>query len=315
MRPSSITVVICAYTLARWELLKASIESVLAQKLQPGDLLVVVDHNPELRNRLTEAYPSLRVVDNEHTPGLSGARNSGLDLARGEIVAFLDDDAQATPDWLEELMRGFDDPAVQGVGGLIEAWWDTGRPRWFPDEFDWVVGCTYRGMPSTVAEIRNPIGANMAFRRELVARIGGFNESIGRTRSMPLGGEETELSIRAARSEGGARFLYWPRAAVCHHVPAARGTWRYFVRRCYAEGVSKAAICRVVGSTAGLASERGYATRTLPRGMTRGIRDATRGDWWGLARAFAISLGLVVTALGYVLGSTITQHPATLPTR
>lgn len=83
------------------------------------------------------------------------------------------------------------------------------------------------------------------------------------------------------------------------------------MRRSLAEGVSKAAICRVVGSTAGPESERGYGTWTLRRGLASRIRDASRGDWWGWARAFGVSLGLVVTTFGYVLGSTINPRPAT----
>ena len=77
--------------------------------------------------------------------GISGARNSGIAAARGAIIAFLDDDAIAAPDWLEQLLAGYSSPNVLGVGGAIEPQWQGGRPRWFPPEFDWVVGCTYLG--------------------------------------------------------------------------------------------------------------------------------------------------------------------------
>jgi glycosyltransferase involved in cell wall biosynthesis len=296
-------VVICAYTLARWELLQGSIDSVVGQTIGPVDLVVVSDHNVELHARLGSAYPGLRVIENSNARGLSGARNTGLAAATGEIVAFLDDDAAANPDWLEALIGGYDNAAVQGVGGSIEPVWAAGRPRWFPTEFDWVVGCTYRGLPRGVAMVRNPIGANMSFRKRLFDAVGGFRDGLGRIGETPVGGEETELCIRAVRRDPDARFLYQPNAVVHHHVPAGRGTWRYFVRRCFAEGRSKAAITRSVGRGAGLASERGYTARTLPAGVFDGLASVLRGDVWGAARAVAIVVGLTVTTAGYVFGS------------
>lgn len=303
MTPPRVTVVVCAYTLARWELLKSSIDSVLGQTIEPIELVVVSDHNPELYGRLRSAYPGLRVIENSNARGLSGARNAGLAAAAAEVVAFLDDDAAANPDWLEQLIQGYDLAEVQGVGGSIEPLWAVGRPRWFPTEFDWVVGCTYRGLPRHVAMVRNPIGANMSFRKRLFDSVGGFRDGLGRIGETPVGGEETELCIRAVQHDPGARFLYQPQAMVRHHVSASRGTWRYFMRRCFAEGLSKAAITRSVGRGTGLASERGYATRTLPAGVIKGLGNALRGDLWSAARAFAIIAGLSVTTAGYVIGS------------
>lgn len=313
MTQHRVTVVICAYTLARWRLLQDSIESVLRQAFTPVETVVVIDHNTELFELVRTTFPALRVVENEHPAGLSGARNTGLAVATGDIVAFLDDDAAAASDWLEELIRGYQDPVVQGVGGSIEAVWAAGRPRWFPPEFDWVVGCTYRGLPLGVATVRNPIGANMSFRRQLFETIGAFRDGLGRIGETPVGGEETELCIRAVQRDPTALFLYHPRAIVRHHVPASRGTWRYFVRRCYAEGLSKAAITRSVGRGAGLSSERGYATRTLPAGVLNGIRDAARGDTKGALRALAIIAGLATTTAGYLIGSLSTRSDVTAP--
>jgi hypothetical protein len=188
------------------------------------------------------------------------------------------------------------------VGGSIVPVWAGGRPRWFPEEFAWVVGCTYRGQPRTESEVRNLIGANMSFRRALFARIGGFQARLGRVGDRPVGGEETELCIRAAAVDPTARFILRPQAVVRHHVPMERATLGYFIRRCFAEGLSKAVITRVAGQTAALASERGYATRTLPVGVLHGLHDALRGDPWGVARAAAIIGGLAWTTAGYGVG-------------
>ncbi|MDX6197452.1 MAG: hypothetical protein QOJ79_603, partial [Actinomycetota bacterium] len=79
-------------------------------------------------------------------------------------------------------------------------------------------------------------------------------------------------------------------------------TWRYFRRRCYAEGISKAVVAGLTGSDAALASERTYVRRTLPAGVARGLAAAVRGDVSGLVRAAAIVAGLVVTSAGYLRG-------------
>jgi glycosyltransferase involved in cell wall biosynthesis len=300
-RPDA-SVVVCAYTEARWDALDAAVQALAHQTLPPGEVIVVVDHNDALLVRAADALASARVLPNEERPGLSGARNTGVRHATGRIVAFLDDDALPDAAWLERLTAAFDDSAVVGAGGLATPEWVDGpRPRWLPPEMYWVVGCSYVGLPTEVAEIRNPIGANMAFRREALGDAGGFVEGIGRVGTVPLGCEETELAIRIRRMTGGV-VLHLPAARVSHRVTASRVTWRYFLSRCWSEGLSKALVARHAGAQAALASERAYALRTLPRGVARGVRDAIRGDTAGLARAAAIVTGLVVTTAGYLRG-------------
>lgn len=298
----SISVVICAYTEARWHDLVAAVESVTRQTTPPLEVIVVVDHNPALLKRVHAALPNTLALANHEATGLSGARNSGVASARGDVIAFLDDDAVAAPDWLEQLGSAYLDGRVLGVGGEIEPVWDTGRPRWFPLEFGWVVGCTFRGLPERTGVVRNPIGANMSFRRELFETVGGFRSGFGRVGTRPAGCEETEWCIRAQRGRANAVMLYEPRARVAHRVTADRARWGYFVSRCYAEGASKALVADVAGRRDALASERGYVVRTLPRGVARGIVDSGRGDPAGLARAGAIVAGLTVTATGYLVG-------------
>jgi GT2 family glycosyltransferase len=298
-----VSVVICAYADARWDPLVAAVEALTQQTRSPREVIVVVDHNDALLVRAGDALASARVLPNEERPGLSGARNTGVRHATGAIVAFLDDDALPDPAWLEALAAPFGDPAVVGAGGLaVPEWVDGPRPRWLPPEMYWVVGCSYVGLPTEVAEIRNPIGANMAFRREALWDAGGFVEGIGRIGTVPLGCEETELAIRIRRRTGGV-VLHLPDARVSHRVTASRVTWRYFLSRCWSEGLSKALVARHAGSQAALASERAYAFRTLPLGLARGLRDAIGGDAAGLARAAAIVTGLVVTTTGYLRGA------------
>ncbi|MFN8525914.1 MAG: glycosyltransferase family 2 protein [Chloroflexota bacterium] len=297
----AVSVIICAYTDERWDAILAAVESVRRQTRPAHSILLVVDHNPGLFERLRAALPDVHVVQNAQQRGLSGARNTGIGAATGDVIAFLDDDAAADEDWLERLGAGYADPRVIGVGGAPLPRWLAGRPRWFPDEFGWVVGCAYRGLPDRAAPVRNFIGANMSFRREVFEVIGGFASGVGRVGANTVSCEDTELCIRVAQTWPDRVLLYEPAAMVRHLVPASRGTWRYFARRCFGEGKDKATVAAMVGARDGLASEWRHTLVTLPRGAARGVLDALGGDVSGLGRMGAICGGLGLATAGYVL--------------
>jgi glucosyl-dolichyl phosphate glucuronosyltransferase len=287
----------------------AAIESVQQQTLPPAEIIIVIDHNPSLLKRMREHVPEVVVVENAEACGLRGARNSGVALAQSQVIAFLDDDAVATQDWLKFLCEGYADPQVLGTGGAVTPSWVDNKPAWLPEEFYWVVGCSYRGMPENDAPIRNPIGANMAFRREVFDTVGDFHSQIVHLGPRHAGGcEETELCIRARQHWPQGVFLYRPQANVFHRVPGNRTCWHYFCSRCYVEGLAKAAIAQHVGAKDGLASERDYTLRTLPQGIVCGLTDALfHHELTGLARAATIVVGLAVTTAGYLVGSIFLQ--------
>ncbi len=295
--PRTLTVVICAYTLDRWDDIVAAVASLQAQTLPPHEIVLVSDHNDDLLDRARTAFPDVRCLASDGPQGLSGARNTGVAAATGDVVAFLDDDAAADRDWAKRLLDAFE-PGVIGVGGGVLPNWRAPRPSWFPDEFLWVVGCSYAGLPAGRAEIRNPIGANMAFRRDVFTAAGGFDPTMGRLGKDAAGCEETEFAIRA-RSVAGGRVLLEPDAAVAHTVTPDRVTRRYFRRRCRAEGRSKALVSRIAGSDEALSTERTYVLRTLPRGVLRGLAGPLRGDLAGPGRAYAIVEGTLLTAASY----------------
>jgi glucosyl-dolichyl phosphate glucuronosyltransferase len=290
-----VSVVICTHDAARWGQLQATLASLDGQHRQPAETVVVVDHNRPLFGRAREELAGLVVVENSGVRGLGGARNSGIRASSGSVVAFLDDDVVASPEWLRRLSEPYSDPDVAGVGGSAEPLWEGGRPPWFPIEFDWVVGCTYRGMPEAPHQVRNLMGCNMSYRRDVLDALGGFR--------LGYGCDETELCIRLRQRWPGRRLVYVPEGRILHRVPADRGRLGYFFSRCYFEGGSKAVVSKLVGARAGLSSERRYAQETLPDGVRRGVGDFVReGDTHGLARAAAIVAGLATTTLGYVAG-------------
>jgi O-antigen biosynthesis protein len=296
------SVVICAYTERRWEDIVAAVASIRAQTRPPVRTILVVDHNPSLLARACAAFPELVVIRNSGPRGLSGARNTGVSHAIGDVVAFLDDDAWAQPDWLERLAAGYRNPSVVGVGGTVRPVWPGQRPPWLPPEFDWVVGCTFVGMPTAPAPVRNLIGANMSFRREALDTVGGFTDGLGRVGTRPLGCEETELGIRLRQWRTDVQLLYEPAAVVHHRVTSERVAWAYFCSRCYAEGVSKAMVSRLVGARDALETERRYVRSVLPRAMVRGLYPRRRDRALGITGVGAIMAGLLLTTTGYVRG-------------
>ena len=298
--PPTISVVICAFTLDRLQVLGEAVDSLRAQTLPPHEVVLVIDHAPELLEEVRGRWPDLKIVPNREKQGLSGARNTGVAEATGEVVAFLDDDAIADHDWLRRLADAYADPKVLGAGGTVRPRWVEGQPSWFPPEFDWVVGCTHSGMPRQLEPVRNLVGANMSFRRAPLLEVGGFSHDLGRVGTLPVGCEETDLSIRVHQRWPEAEILYDPAAEVEHVVPATRGKVRYFVDRCRAEGRSKAVLTGMVGSDDGLSSERSYVRRTLPLGVLRGLGGALRGDPGGLGRATMIFVGLAATTVDYL---------------
>ena len=302
----------CARTLKTDGMTSWPVESIEAQPLTPADIILVIDHNDDLFER-AQSLRGVTAVRNTRTPGASGSRNSGVEAARGSIVAFLDDDAIASPDWLELLAKAYEQPNVAGVGGSIEPGWPAEAPGWFPEEFNWVVGATYVGWRTTPGPVRNLIGANMSVRRDVWERIGGFKEGFGlvANASKATGnrsqrsswGEENEFCIRVTQANPQFQWIYEPRAHVRHRVQDNRCTWRYFVSRAREEGIAKADLASAVGRDRALGTERSYATKTLPAGVFKGVRDAIENrNVDGLKRAGAIVVGFSMTTFGFLEG-------------
>ncbi|MEU8614809.1 glycosyltransferase, partial [Actinoplanes sp. NPDC048791] len=270
-----VSVVIPTHTERRWQSLVRTVRSARTQRHTPAEVVVVVDHNPALFRRVRRELPGITVLENAYARGASGTRNTGAFHTGTPLIAFLDDDTVACPQWLELLVEPLAaDPTVVGAGGGIDPAWEGPKPNWMPEEFLWAVGGSYAGMPTTTAPVRNVWSASMIVRRDTFLSVGGFRTGFGKLGSQNRP-EDTELCLRMSALAGG-RWMYVPAALIRHEVPASSSTFGFFLRRCYAEGRGKVAMAGLLDGSQSLGSERDYL-RSLPRAVVRNLVAATRG--------------------------------------
>jgi len=298
-----VSVIICTYSMARIKDLLDAVESLYNQTYEPIEIIVVVDHNPGLFEKLKRILgDKVRLFHNQEVRGLSGSRNFGIERAMGDFIAFLDDDAVACEDWIEQLLVPFKDHRVAAVGGLTLPRWEEKPPSWLPAEFLWVMGCTYQGHIDSIGKVRNVFGGNSCFRKSCMEQVGKFLPSIGRIGNKMLTGEETEYCMRIWQMLPDHQILFNPKARIYHKVPRQRTNLKYFIRRTYGSGYSLAFIHRL-RKNFGKKTESNFlhhlASKFLPRAVKLLSRDfaAATGQ---LAVAF---LGVFCTGLGYLVGS------------
>lgn len=308
---NSVSVVVPSWSWDRRDQLARCLRGIERQTLAPSETIVVIDHNTRLLEWTRESFPGSEVIANRHQRGVVGARNTGVEVARGDVVVLTDDDTEAEPTWIELLDSCFADHDVVGVTGELVPDWAGPQPKWFPSEFYWVFGCSYTGLPTEVAPVRNPIAANMAVRSRQLREIGGFREGVAPReisyRGVVIAGghalEDTELGIRIGQRWPEMSWLYQPHATVRHAVTEEQASLGYLMRRSFEEGSSKANLAGEMGAQSGLSSERRYVSVVLPLGVARGIRQSLRGDRHGVLRSLAILAGLLSSGVGFLVGA------------
>ena len=275
----TVTVVICAYTEQRWDQLVRAVESARTQSRPPIEVIVSIDHNPVLYERSAQQWKGtagtsvpVTVVANRFAGRLGSARTTAAEVASGDILAFLDDDAEARPDWLETLVAPYGQSDVVAVGGAPVPRWETGCPAWFAPELFWVFGCVYLGMPTALAPARHLIGANMSVRRSALEAVGGFHSD---------NHDDMDMCHRVADAFPDSRILFEPAAIVDHWVGRERTTWAYFWRRCFFVNRGKVEAFRSMGSAGNWEAEIDFVRTRLPASVRRAGRDLIAGDLWG----------------------------------
>jgi len=293
-----VSVVVSTYSEDKLDCVLDCVESLGRQSVLPYEVILVVDPRP----RLAEFYEA-RLLDHVRVVmssgfGLSNARNAGVKSARGDVVAFIDDDAVADGNWLRNLVQSYDDLEVLGVGGYACPVWEGGSPTWFPEELNWIVGCSYKGLPEHKVSIRNPIGCNMSFRRSVFDTVGYFRTDVGRFAGMLLAGEEPELSMRILKKFPRSRIVYEPSAVVFHKVPRGRRKLAYFVRRSFYQGISIALFMpRETTVREGLSTENEYLRYLIEVAVPSRVKRAYRLE--NLLQLVILSLSTCAVLLGF----------------
>ena len=239
-----LTIIISTYN--RAESLIRTLESVTKQSADPSTWECVVVNNASTDNT-AERFTSfasnhnninLRMVD-EQKQGLSHARNKGISVAKGQFVAFIDDDETISEDFVEAYISIFDGGYAFVAMGPVHPIYEVKRPKWMSKYTEQMIANPiYLGdRPYTISSKITPAGGNMAFSKELFTFYNGFDTDLGRNGKELTGGEETEL-FRRIRSLG-ERVFYVPKAVVYHHIGADKLTPEYFDKLSYGVGCSK----------------------------------------------------------------------------
>ena len=245
MPDPAISVVICTYNRAKH--LYCALRSISEQTCPVGRFeVIVVDNNSkdetrEVVVRFQNQLPNLFYVLEEEQ-GLSVARNRSLKEARAPLVAFLDDDARAEPDWLDKMVAAFETvtPKPTVVGGRVWLdWGDEGKgPKWLPQRYLSLYSYLDHGNSARFLSRKDYlVGANIAFRRHKLLELGGFDTHLGRKGTVLLSGEET--AVIAKCHDADQPVYYEPDAVVWHTVQGERQRRRWLLRRMFWDGASQ----------------------------------------------------------------------------
>jgi glycosyltransferase involved in cell wall biosynthesis len=251
-----VTLLIATYK--RAALLDETLARIARMQVSPSlrwDAIVIDNNSADATRSVVErhipAFPVRLRYLFERRQGRSCALNAGILEARGSALAFTDDDVRVTDGWLDAATGPLLGPesSVVYTGGPVRPIWGAAPPDWLDltrGDLWGTIAIQNHGDTPFVYEERQkvPLGANVAFRRDVFERIGGFRTDLGRSQGrLVLGQELPELLLRVR--EAGLRGLYVPGMEVHHHVPAVRLTRQYFRRWWFGKGVSRSALERL----------------------------------------------------------------------
>ncbi|MEM6256158.1 MAG: glycosyltransferase family 2 protein [Cyanobacteria bacterium P01_D01_bin.156] len=274
MAELSISAIICTHN--RDEYLGAAIDSLLTQSLENIEILVVDNASTDTTSEVVQqrlSDPRLRYVY-EPVLGLSSARNTGAKTATGDVLAYLDDDAEASPQWLAELLEVYQkNPKVAIAGGKVTLLWPPGveqPPAWLSQDLSSGLGAYDLG--KQVRFIKNPSltprGLNYSLRKTFLDSVGGFDINLGRVGKNLLSNEELHMTQVALKR--GWQVLYVPNAKVAHNVSLARLKPSWFLSRSWWQGVSECYREQVSGC-AGIIQLQ-WGSERLVRGFYKAIK-------------------------------------------
>lgn len=298
-----LSVIVTSYSKHRLPDVFDLLGSLKAQTYPHLEVLFVGERTPQLCQRVREyaerqGMANVIALLNDGEPGLSAARNVAIPQAKGELVAFVDDDVVSFPDWAEAVVRAFADESVIGITGPALPLWQDPDMAWFPEELYWVISCTAWSGWEQEREVRNAWGMNMAFRKEAFQAAGLFDNDTGYHKG-PLA-EDNEFSLRA-RAATGKRIIYEPRAKVWHKVHPYRLSLSFIRQRAYWIGRSRRNLLRLYGGGREelLEAERDLLGRILKRRVLRDLAGLLVSPATSMKRLSVTLWALVFVAAGY----------------
>jgi len=214
------SIILCTHRSDGYEDFEEAIDSLKAQSYESLEIVVVVDGNRELYDKIVKSgidadKVEVKVILNEENLGLSESRNKGIKEAKGDVIAFFDDDAVADENWMRELLKVYKKRDAIAAGGKLLPKWVSKKPKFLPEEYYWLIGATHKGFPEEVTEVRNTFGSNLSFKADVLRELEGFRSEMGVKGKGLLQGEETELCERM-REKFGRGVVYNPEAVVYH---------------------------------------------------------------------------------------------------
>ncbi|UCG34853.1 MAG: glycosyltransferase family 2 protein [Candidatus Omnitrophota bacterium] len=240
-----VSAIICTYN--RAEYLRKAIQSLTNQTLHKDqyEILIVDNGGTDNTQQVVKKFSNVGNIRYIYEPisGLSQARNAGWLNAKGEYVAYLDDDAIASPQWFEKILEAFETvkPKPGCVGGKIEPIWEAPKPIWLSDKtFLQLTVLDWSPIPIFLNDKQWLAGANIAYPQKLLKDVGGFKTTLGRRGNRLFSMEENLVRIQLEKM--GYRCYYHPEIVVRHHILPQRLTKKWFLRKSYLNGVSSALI-------------------------------------------------------------------------
>jgi glycosyltransferase involved in cell wall biosynthesis len=306
VHPSKVlSIIIPTYSEQRFSDVCDVLESIFAQSYTDLEVIVSIEASRALLESLRKYagdHHDVKLVFSPERLGLSANRNHALEHAKGELVAFVDDDVILEQTWAEQAIATFSDNSVVGVTGPVLPLWPQASFDWFPEDLHWIISCTSWVDRTEMMDARNLWGGNMAVRRWAFKVSGGFSTAFGlRGAKGPLA-EDNEFSQRLVLSTS-KRLVYNPRMVVKHKVRANRLAVGYVVQRSYWIGTSRFLLARnfsAPGRRYELALEHTVLRRMLRRLIHSDIPRLVYDPNLQVARRVLLTvLSLLFASIGY----------------
>ena len=299
-----VSIIVCSYNPNRYSDLVDALNSLLDQRYDDIEIIVVVDGSDELYdkvlNYINHLDVDIKAILNEKNLGLSESRNRGIEIAKGDVIVFFDDDAVADKNWIRELVRMYEKYDAIAAGGKLIPLWVGRKMEFLPEEYYWLIGATHKGFPEEIAEVRNTFGSNISFRTYVLKSLGGFESELGLTASKKgaFQGEETELCIRM-KQRFGKGVMYNPNAIVQHKIVGERVKVRFLLNRAFWQGYSKRVMEKMSINSLGV--EKSFLRKLILESVPDRIIGMIRSPSIASIEQFIILFALTfATGTGYV---------------